>query len=76
MHLDIVCWCGENLRQSLSQRLYKELVEKQLKSLQDIGANMSIKVLFFFLAIEINFRWIAPMSVMSKENDSIRISKQ
>ena len=29
--------------------IYKELVEKLLKSLQDIRANMSIKVPFFFI---------------------------
>ena len=28
---------------------YKESVEKQLKGLQDTGANMSIKVHFFFV---------------------------
>ena len=27
---------------------YKELMEKLLKNLQDIGVNMSIKVFFFF----------------------------
>ena len=53
---------------------YKDLVEKLLKSLQDIGANMTIKF-HFYIAILINFRIIAAMWLMSKENDSIRISK-
>ena len=42
IHLDIICWYGKkHLRQLLAEN-YKEL----LKSLQDIGANMRIKVHF------------------------------
>ena len=40
---------------------YKELVEKLLKILQDIRANMCIKVHFFFIAIKINSEIIAAM---------------
>ena len=30
---------------------FKKLMEKLLKSLQDMGANMSIKIHFFYIAI-------------------------
>ena len=51
----------------------KKLVEKLLQNLQEINANMSIKVHFFFIAVSIDFRITV---AISKKNDSIRISKQ
>ena len=60
----------KNILGSHQAENYKELVEKLLKSLQDLGVNMSVKVHF------LHFQLIVMMWVMSKENDSIRISKQ
>ena len=51
---------------------FKELEEKLLKSLQGIGAIMSIKVYFLHRHLEKSFRLSVVMWVMSKENDSIR----
>ena len=50
---------------------YKEWVGKLLKGLENIRANMSIKV-HFYTAIKMNFRKIAAMWEISKENDSLR----
>ena len=50
---------------------YKELVENQLRSLQDISVNMRVKDHFLHSHLD-TFRIIA----VSKENDFIRISKQ
>ena len=54
---------------------YKELVEKWLKHLQEIGTNMSIKVHFLNSHLD---KFLDSCSDISdeKENDSIRISKQ
>ena len=78
--LELLTWtslvdAGKNLLGNRRAENYKELVEKLLKSLQDIGTHMSINV-HFYIAIKINFRIIAAMWMMKKRNNSICISKQ
>ena len=51
-HLDLRTWTlfvdvVKNFLGNHQAEKYKKLVEKQLKSLQGIGTNMSIKVYFF-----------------------------
>ena len=46
MCLDIVCDMVKNFLGNCWVKIYKESVERLLKSLQDIGTNMSIKVHF------------------------------
>ena len=62
----------KNLFDNRGAENYKEFKEKLLKSIQDICANMSIKVQFLHRYID----KFPAMRVMSKKNDSIRISKQ
>ena len=56
---------GNNFLGNRRVENYQEFVEKLLKSLQDISANVSTKVHFL--------RIIAVMWVIDKENDSIMI---